>query len=368
MADHYLPDSTLLIDDGVIREFGPKVAVPEGTEIIDARGLLVGPGLIDIHTHAGGGAFFQDDPVTASRALLEKGVTGVLPALYMNLSLEKYIAALDLIDAARAGGECGNIMGYYMEGPYLNPSYGCERANYPWDGPLKPEQYMPLIDQVGREAKVWCIAPEREGMEQFVQDARANNPGVVFSVAHSEATPQEVEALMPYGLRLATHHTNATGTLNKYPECRGVCVDEAVNYHDDIYAEVICDSHGIHVDPFMLRLIRKIKGDERVILISDTFVADGPVPPGYEGVTDINFDHTGEIAGSKITLDAACRNMIKHTGCSPLDAFRFASMNPARLLNMPERGRIARGTRADLVIADPWMNIEHVILKGELIR
>jgi len=174
--------------------------------------------------------------------------------------------------------------------------------------------------------------------------------------------------LMPYGLRIGTHHTNATGDRIFYPEVRGVCVDEAVNYNREIYAELICDSMGIHVDPYMLRLVRRIKGDDRVILISDAYACDGPVPPGYDGVDDINFDWSGEIAGSKLTLDIACRNMLAHTGCSVCDAFRFASYNPARAIGMLDRGEIAVGKRADLVIVDHWMSVQKVIFAGEEVQ
>ena len=82
---------------------------------------------------------------------------------------------------------------------------------------------------------------------------------------------------------------------------------------------------------------------------------------------DINFDHTGEIAGSKLTLDIACRNMLKHTGASIVDVFKFASYNPARAVGFHDRGEIAVGKRADLVIADHWMNVKTVIMKGEAI-
>ena len=370
MEDHYIPNAVLLIRDGIIEDFGEatSLSVPEGARILDAKGLLVGPGLIDIHTHAGGGVFFQDDPEAAARAVLEHGVTGVLPALYMTLSKAGYFEAMDKIDAARTSGRAGNILGYYMEGPYLNPKFGCDRDAYAWGDTVEPEEYADLIERARAGAKVWALAPEREGIERFARDVAAAIPGIALSVAHSEASPQQIEALMPYGLRLGTHHTNATGDRAKYPECRGVCVDETVNYHRSIYAEVICDSKGIHVDPFMIRLIRRVKGDDRMILISDSFVANGPIPPGYDGVNDINFDFAGEIAGTRLTLDMACQNVIKHTGCSPLDAFRFASANPARLLNMTDLGRIFRGATASLVVADPWMHIEHVILKGEIIR
>ena len=83
---------------------------------------------------------------------------------------------------------------------------------------------------------------------------------------------------------------------------------------------------------------------------------------------DINFDHTGEIAGSKLTLDVACRNMMKHTGASIVDAFRYAAGNPARALNLLDRGELAVGNRADLVVTDHKMHIKTVILKGEALQ
>jgi len=200
-----------------------------------------------------------------------------------------------------------------------------------------------------------------------VQAVKEKNPNTVFSVGHSEAAPNEIEALMPYGLRIGTHHTNATGDRVKYPECRGVCVDETVNYNREIYAEMICDSRGIHVDPYMLRLVRRIKGDDRVILISDAYTSDAPAPEGYDGVDDILFDYAGEIAGTKLTLDIACRNMIKHTGASLVDIFKFASYNPSRAVGLYDRGEIAVGKRADLVITDHKMNVNLVMIKGETI-
>ena len=142
---------------------------------------------------------------------------------------------------------------------------------------------------------------------------------------------------------------------------------EVVNFREEIYAEQICDSRGIHVDPYMLRLVRKIKGDDRIILITDAYAADGPIPPGYDGVDDINFDHSGEIAGSKLTLNVACRNYMKHTGASVADVFKMASENPARALHLTDRGRIAAGLRADLVITDYRMDVKHVLLGGEVL-
>ena len=114
----------------------------------------------------------------------------------------------------------------------------------------------------------------------------------------------------------------------------------------------------------MQRLIRKIKGDDRIILISDRTYGDAPNPKGFEDVYDLNFDKDGEIAGSKLTLDLACSNFMKHTGASLVDAFRVASYNPAKVLGFSDRGEIAAGKRADLVITDHKMNIKEVFLKG----
>ena len=368
MRDHLIPDGVLLLENGVINSFGEmrKQKIPQGCKVIDAEELFVGPGFVDIHTHSDGRVFFQDDPVTASRHHLKHGTTTVLPALYFSMDTEEYVKAVGIIRRAMKEKTCANIGGLYMEGPYLNPKYGCDKESNPWQGSVDRADYGPIIDAAWDLAKVWALAPERENILDFVLDVKARNPAAVFSVAHSEASPQQIEALMPYGLRIGTHHTNATGDRPMYPECRGVCVDEAVNYNREIYAELICDSRGIHVDPYMLRLVRKIKGDDRIILISDAYACDGPVPPGYEDVSDINFDHTGEIAGSKMTLDIACRNMMKHTGASIVNVFQYASYNPARAVGFFDRGEIAVGKRADLVLVDYNMNIKKVIMKGEL--
>ena len=370
MRDHYIPDAVLLMEEGKILDFGPakKLPVPDGCEIIDAEGLYVGPGFVDIHTHSDGKIFFQDDPVTASQHHLKHGTTSLMPALYTSMNTQQYVEAVAILREAMKKPECANIAGLYMEGPYLNPGFGCDRTSNPWAEGVIREKYQPIIDAAWDLARVWCVAPEREGILEFVQDVKAKNPNAAFAVAHSAASPQQIEALMPYGLKIGTHHTNATGDRPMYPECRGVCVDETVNYNREIYAELICDSMGIHVDPYMLRLVRKIKGEDRIILISDAYACDGPIPEGYDGVDDINFDWEGEIAGSKMTLDISCRNMMKHTGASVCDVFRYASYNPSRAVGLYDRGEIRQGLRADLVICDHQMKIKNVILKGEPIQ
>ncbi len=365
--DHLIPNATLLEEEGRIVAFGKsaELSVPDGAEVIDCGGLYLGPGLIDIHTHAADNRWIFEDPAGTSRHLLEHGVTGVLPALYYNLDLEGYLSAVAAIRASYEAGSFRNLLGLYMEGPYLNPNFGCDREKNSWKGIVKRDAYLPLLEAVRDLARVVCIAPELPDIDLFVADVKRLMPNVRLAVAHSEAAPEQVEKYIPLGLSIGTHHTNATGTRFKYSECRGVCVDEAVNYNDEIYAELISDRMGLHVDPYMQRLVRKIKGDDRIILISDQFVCDGPVPPGYEDATDIHFDHSGEIAGSGLTLDIAARNFMTHTGASIVDAFRFVSKNPADVLGLSDLGRIAVGAVSNLVLVDSDFNVNKTYYKGE---
>ena len=367
MKDHLIPDAVIVLKDGLIADFGEMrtTPIPDGCEIVDAHGLFVGPGLVDIHLHNGGAASFTEDPETAAQYHLERGSTTILPAIYFKFDKDAYIKHIATIRNAMSNPKCANIAGLYMEGMYMNPKFGANREKNPWKGPICRDDYLPVVEAAGDLVRVWVTAPERENIEDFAADCKRVNPNVRFAVGHSEASPQQIEALMPYGLCIGTHHTNATGDRPMYPECRGVCVDEAVNYNREIYAEMICDSRGIHVDPYMQRLIRKIKGEERLILISDASWDDGPQPPGYEGVTDIAFDTAGEISGFQGAVSVACRNMMVHTGASIVDVFRYASYNPAKAVGFTDRGELRKGLRADLVICDHWMNIKSVILKGE---
>jgi len=378
MHDHLIPEAVLFIEDGKIAGYGEMrtTPIPEGCEIIDAAGAYVGPGLVDIHSHSGTGVRFVDDPAAATVEHLECGTTSILATPATRGTLPKYLEQIDRIRKAMATPKGATIAGIYMEGPYINANYGSLSNQKGVDVPRVfdpvPEDYEPLLEAGADIIRVWGTAPEREGIENFVKAAKAANPNVRFAVTHSEATPQQIEALMPYGLCIGTHHTNATGTIVNYPECRGVCVDECVNYNNDIYAELISDSMGIHVDPYMQRLVRKIKGDDRIILISDQTIHEPMQVPGLEHVTDLNFtyrkDGAIDISGSKLTLNVACRNYMKHTGVSIVDAFKVGSYNPARAVGLTDRGEIRVGLRADLIFVDIKMNIKTVILGGKVVK
>ncbi len=371
LKDHYLPDAYLVMEDGKIKDFGrmKEADIPKEAEIIDAKGSFVGPGLMDIHVHAGNKIRFKDAVVPGVTAHLKQGTTTILPTLSYWFPEEVYLKAIAEIKRVMKEEYVGAaIGGVYMEGPYINHKFGANKKDLPWGKAVKREDYENIVRAVADIVKVWALAPEREGILDFVKFTKELTPSVRYTVAHSEAAPEDIEALMPYGLCIGTHHTNATGDRPRYSETRGVCVDECVNYNNDLYAELISDKLGIHVCGYMQRLVRKIKGDDKIILITDQTYANGPVPKGYEDATDIWFDNEGEISGSALTLNLACQNYMKHTGASLVDAFKVGSYNPARATGFTDRGEIAVGKKADLIFVDEKMNVSKVILNGEEVK
>lgn len=365
LEDEVIENGVIFVDGERIIgvEKAEKAEIPEGASVIDAEGLYIGPGFVDIHVHGGGDFMFDSDPVNAAKHFLSHGETTVLATLYYDLDKNAFLQAIDRVKTAMT--EMKNIGGFYMEGPYMNPKYGASPEKNKWRGEIKFEDYKALVDRAGNDAKVWAVAPERTGIEDFVSYVKSVKDDVVFAVGHSEATPSQVQALKKYGIKIQTHCTNATGRVNESGGVRGVGPDEACFLDDDMYAEIICDSMAIHVKPDMINLITKIKGLSKVILVSDSFVSLGPNPDKYAHVTDLSFDANGGLCGSKLTLDAAAQNFMKHTGRDIKDAFKVTSANPARALGMyGEIGSIEKGKYADLVFTDGNINIKRVMLKG----
>ena len=371
LESEILFDGAILTENGRIVSFGPtgEMTIPEGADVVDAKGSYVGPGFVDIHCHGGNGFMFDADPARAAEHFLAHGETTILATLYYNLSYDEMLAAIARVkEARRQPGSARAIAGLYMEGPYMNPKYGASPEKNKWRGPIDPDEANALILAAGKDVFVWAVAPEREGVASFVQAAKAANEAVRFTVGHSEATPAQIAQLKQYGLCIQTHCTNATGAPCAVGGTRACGPDEACFYDPDLYAEVICDSCGIHVHPDMLRLIHRIKGDDRVILITDSFVSSELPPENLKHIQDLLFDANGGLCGSKLTMDVACRNMMQHTGIGIAQAFHFASLNPARAVGLDgEVGSIAIGKRANLVLVSDAMQLLRVMMEGEWI-
>ena len=363
-------DGVVLLEDDRIAAVGERrdTEIPAGCEMIDAKGAYVGPGFVDIHVHGGNGHMFDAEPLQAAEHFLKNGETTILATLYYNLSKEGFLESIKKVQSAMAAGGAGDaIAGIYMEGPYMNPKFGAMPERNKWKGAIAEEAYKEVVDLAGTDVFVWSVAPEREGIEEFVKYAGKVNPHAVFAVGHSEATPAQVRKMKRYGLCLQTHCMDATGNYSEWVGTRGAGPDEACLTDPDMYAELICDSGAVHVNKDLINLIVRTKGVDKVILITDSFVSDLPAPEKLKHITDLIFDENCWLSGSKLTMNVACRNLMSHTNCGIAQAFLMASRNPARAIGLEhEIGTIEAGKRANLVFVDDMFNVQKVILGGKV--
>ena len=362
-------DGVILIEDGKIVNIGScrELTIPGDYECIDAEGAYVGPGFVDIHVHGGGGFSTCRDPEKAAAHFLRHGETTILGTTDYHMDLQTLLDSIAAIKAAMK--TTPSIKGIYMEGPYTNPNYGSHADINPWHCGVEEETYKAMVDACGEDVKVWTVGPERPDLVPFLEYARKVNPHAVIAVGHSQATPMEIRALGKYRPTLMTHTFNATGRLPVFGGTRGYGPDEYCLKEPDMYAELISDSKGIHVHPEMQQLLLHCKGVDKVVLITDSTVHNNPTPPQYAHVQDLNFDHNGGIAGSKMTMDLACRNIMTNTNCGIAQAFKMASLNPAKAIGMDDTiGSIKIGKNADLVFVDDKFQVKKVMQEGKICR
>lgn len=371
LEDGILWDGALTYDNGRILEVGPadSVTIPEGTEILDAGGLYTAPGLIDIHNHGAGEDAFYDEPMKCAEHFLKHGETTVLPTIYCSLTLEEMLAGGERIREASHHG-AGKIMnGLYMEGPYMSGS-GSNQKFILWRGDILPEEYMPLVDGLNDLVRVWAIDPSRKGIEPFMAYVKKKNPEAIFALGHSGATAEQCRKVRKYGVKVQTHHGDSGSARGRAQGTPGAGCDEYTLYEPDLYAELICDQNGIHVVPDRIKMVVRTKGIEKIILITDSMGSKEKfLNNEEEGIwygPDLNYDYEGHLAGSRLTLENACRHLMTHTGYGLCHAIRCATINPARMLGIDDEvGSLEAGKKANLILIDDMVHVKHVILEGE---
>ena len=379
MADRILTGMRLRVKNGVLAalevdEPGTLPADGKNLRIVDCEGLYLAPGFVDQHCHGGAGGRFVENPRAATAFHLRHGTTSVM-ATFSNrptvAGMRDGISAIadfyfsdDPLAAA--------VSGIHMEGPFLSPDFGASKE---WS--IAPDVEMALeFQHLARGMRsIWSVAPELPGCFEICHALRTSGEEHLprFLVGHSAASYEEIMALLPLGLGAATHCTNATGRSiepTRFGGTREFGVDETVWLTDAISAEVIPDYYGVHVRPKMLELILKIKGDERVIIVTDCTGATSAVPDSVPAEfntdqLDVRFNDRGRLSGSQLTMDRAARNMRRHTGASLVSIFRMAALNPARFIGIDDTvGSIEIGKRANLVLVDEDINLHGVWLDG----
>jgi len=371
LEDGIIFDGAITWENGRILQLGTmdQVQIPAGAEVIDAKGLYTAPGLVDIHNHGSKKYLFSDEPTKCAEHFLCHGETTVLPTFYMTLSRDAMLEGAARIREASKSGAGKILSGLYMEGPYMAP-FGSNQRDILWNGDICEEDYVPLVDALKDDARIWSICPARKHIAQFMAYVKSRNPNAIFALGHSTASAAQCRAVAHLGVKVQTHHNDSGKRPGRAQNTGGAGCDEYTLYNPDMYAELICDENGIHVEPDLIRMVVRTKGVERMILITDSMAISGDYKNNEEeGIAygpDLNYDYEGHLAGSHLTLDGAVRNMMRHTGYGLCHAVRMASLNPAKLLGLDhEIGSLAPGKKANLILMDDTVNIRSVWLEGE---
>lgn len=372
MEDGIIWDGALTYEDDKIVQVGwaKDVTIPADAEIYDAQGLYTAPGLIDIHIHGGGEWLFAENPAYCAEYFLKHGETTILPTFYHNLDMNAMLQGAEKIRQASKIGAGRAMDGLYMEGPFMCLE-GSFQNEMKWSGAVKEEEYTKLVDELGDLVRVWAIDPDRENIEAFLAYAKEKNPNVIFAHGHSSATAEAIRNIAHYGVKIRTHINDAGQAKGRAQGTPGAGGDQYCFYEPDMYAELICDEAAIHVDADLVKMIIRIKGYEKVCLITDSM----PSRTNYKnnealGIwygPDLNYDDEGKLAGSRMTLENSVRNVMTHSGYGLCHAIRMASLNPAKLLGIDHRvGSLKPGKTANMIIIDDMVHIQRVILQGDL--
>ena len=364
----------VVVEDGHITSLESHAAteIPAGRRL-DFQDLILAPGFIDIHIHGGAGrdAMEADESALSEieRQLVKHGVTAYLPTT-VTAPHEKILGALDglgksIVKPNRRQGRAAPL-GIHLEGPFISHE---KRGVHPPQNllPPSPQALNGFWQASAGTLRMMTIAPELPGAAETIRYAR--KLGVHSSLGHSNATYQQAQSGISAGADHATHTFNAMRALDH----RDPGILGAVLESDELTADIIAD--GIHVHPSVLNLFLRAKGADRAILITDAISATG-MPDGVYSlgglevqVSNGRCEYQGKLAGSVLTLDRAIRNVMTFAGWQIQQAIKLATLNPAQRLGISEeRGLLATGRRADLVVLTPEGQVAHTIIGGEIAK
>jgi N-acetylglucosamine-6-phosphate deacetylase len=362
----------VVFEDGKITAVGQpnRAKVPRSAKLIDASGKIVAPGFVDIHVHGGKGRDVMDASYEAikdiAKFLVSHGTTSFVPTTISAPRFELLGAVKVVRTAMKKGTDGAEVLGAHLEGPYINlEKRGAHDANYvrlPSMG-----EFEEIWEASNQAVKIVTLAPELEGSTMLIEKLR--ELGIVASIGHSNATYIQAVDAMKRGVRYATHMFNRMSGFD--PREPGVV--GAVLVHDELTAELICD--GIHVHPVAMSLLTRVKGPERVVLVTDAIRAAGMPDGEYalgkqriivkDGVSRLE---SGDFAGSTLTMDRAVRNIMRLVGTPLQTAVKMATINPAAVVNVDgNKGSLEPGKDADIVIIDDEINVHLTIVKGKIV-
>lgn len=389
MTSSYFHNAKLVLPDRVIP--CGQIGVADGRFVepsslshvhgIDLQGRYLAPGFIDLHVHGGDGADFMDLTPEAFRQVcgchVRHGTTALTPTSTV-ARYDQYIRFLELcqqLSGTDTGG--AQILGGHLYGPYFAPeAKGCHPAkDFLTPDPGRDAQ---LLSFARSGLTTLTVAPEFPGSDALVRAARER--GVLCTVGHSYATLTQMEEAVDWGVRHVDHLFCAMSDRARlrpqqsYPMRGGVL--EATLLFDELTSEVIAD--GKHLTADLLRLAYKIKGPDRLALVTDAMRAvdmpDGEYWFGQNGdgerilrLDDVGLMPDGKsLASGVMGMDHCVRTFRQLTNAPIHDVIRMASLTPARILGVDQDyGSLNVGKRADFLVLNDGLSIEQVYIAGK---
>ncbi|MBL8818385.1 MAG: N-acetylglucosamine-6-phosphate deacetylase [Planctomyces sp.] len=378
---HEIVRSSVVVKDGrIIEVTAADREYPSNVTVIDVEDGYISPGFIDLHVHGGAGADFMDGTAdafrTALRCHLRHGTTRMAVTTTVGTH-EQIIAVLEQARCFRRQPDPlgSRVLGTHFYGPYFRYE---ARGAHP-GGPVRPPVASEFLQYLAyhEDLVTATLAPEVPGAKQFALACRAH--GVRTNVGHSWATFSQMSEAVRWGVRHVDHLFCAMSDKAKlrqfqmYPMQGGVL--EATLFFDELTTEVISD--GKHLDAGLLKLALKIKGPDRLAIVTDSNRAldmpDGPssLGPLEGGEPLIKRDGVGmtmdgkALASSVQGMDHMVRTFWRLTNASVWDVIRMASLTPAEIAGVDhETGSISSGKRADLLILSPRLEVLRVLIDG----
>lgn len=356
---------SVLVEDGKIKAINPVNV--DDTKIIDAEGLYLSPGFIDVHIHGAGGCDTMDGTIeslnTIAKTIVKHGTTSFTPTT-MTVAAEDIRKSMSVIKQLKSEGtEGATILGAHLEGPFISPNaIGAQNPKFV----LAPsiENFKEIVGDCADAVTSITLAPEVEGAKELIK--YLTDKGIAVSMGHTKATYEEALEGIKCGACHSTHLYNAmTPFTHRAPGVVGATFDT------DITTETISD--GIHISYPALRTAYRQKGTDKVLLVSDAMEACGMPDGKYSlGGQDVIVKNgaarllDGTLAGSVLTLDKAVKNIYNNSNYSLNEVVRMATYNGARHCHVEEhKGLIKEGYDADLLLFNEDIEVQKVFVNGK---
>ncbi|MBE7040123.1 MAG: N-acetylglucosamine-6-phosphate deacetylase [Ruminococcaceae bacterium] len=376
ITDRKIESKDVYIEDGkIIAVTSENMAFDNE---INAKGNYVSAGFIDIHTHGAIDCDFLDNDeesyIKIAKAHAEHGAGTILPTI-TSAGKEETINCLKVFEKIKNVSHDGaNMPGLHLEGPYFSPlQAGAQDPNIIRNfDKAEYTEFLNVTDSIMR----WTGAPELEGSEEFAKTL--SSKGILPCIGHSDADGDCAKEAFKNGFTHATHLYSSMSIVHRKNAFRYTGIVETAYLIDDMTVEIIAD--GVHLPADLLRLVYKIKGPDKVCLITDSMRGAG-MPEGTEsmlggkkdGLRVIIEDGVAKLpdrtsfAGSVAFCDRLVRNMVNMADVPLEDAIYMITQTPAKVVGLENKGSINTGMDADIIIFDKDINILKNIIGGRVV-